>query len=247
MSEASTKPTLVYYVRDIHDIKTGDKIKRSFPIVNKTITLDMFCAEMAKDDGFMAGKASHIKGFISNMFSKILEELQHGNAVTLNDYVRFYPAFRGKMDSETGKPTSETLMATRTSVLAGMQVKIGNFTLVNREGSAAEPKFTGVYSSTGGSLDLVVRGRGFSILGRNLSYNADLQDTVTVSYTNDDEVQTLALTPADVAGGYLRFDFPEALTSVADKTELEFTLRTRLGVEGAAFSVASRKAILVNA
>lgn len=244
---STPKVSLEYTIRNIHNVRTGEKTKRAFPITNGTITLDQFCSELAEDDGFMAGKKSYIKGFISNMFSKLYEELQHGNTVVLDDYIRFYPTFRGKVDAETGRPTAETTLAVRVRTSKGLQLDINAFTLVNREGTAAEPKLTAIYSQASMVADKVVRSKEFSILGRNLYYSAELQDTVTISYTEDGEAKSLTVVPSDVTSGYMRFEFPEALTNVADNTELEFTLRTRFGVEEAAFSVASRKAVLVSA
>lgn len=247
MANAEVKTTLSYSVRNMGNIQTGEKVKRPVPISNDSIGLDRFSEEMAEDDGLMAGKATHIKGFISSMFVKVKDILRQGNTVTLDDYVRFTPTFRGPVDPDTGKPNNETVLSVAIRPLKKLKLDIKDFTLVNRAGESAIPKITSITANAEGDvLDKIIKGTTFTMNGRNLYYNADMGDTITISYTSDGESQSLTIIPNGGSNFVRTFSFPEGLSSLADNTELTITLRTRMGIEEGAFSSASRKAVLIS-
>ncbi len=238
---------LKYYIGSIGDAVTGEKTKRAFPIVNKTVTMDAFCNQLAGDDGLLMGCESQIKGFLASILVKIHEELKKGNAVSFGNYLRFTPTIRGKVDPDTGKPTSESKIGVAIQPLKNMQLKMDDFTLVDTSGESLTPKISFLRPlATDAQVDQIVKGTGFTLVGKNLYYNAGMGDTITLSYINDGETVTLNLVPTFSSPEMMNFSFPEGLASVAADTEVELTLRTRSGVENGPFSSATRTVTLVN-
>lgn len=241
----TTKFPLPYYINEIINVSTGEKTKRAFPLVNDVIAMDRFCDKMSGDYGRMAGKPSHVKGMICGMMDNILEELEQGNAVSLGEYLKFTPTLRGPVDPETGKPNENTTVGISITPLKKMKLSIENFTLVNRDGESVEPKFTAVYAcSLNAAKDVIVKGESFQILGRNIYFDAETGDTVTVGFAEGGEATSITVTPTECNPGAMKFAFPAALAEVADGTELEITLRTHRGVKDSAVSMTSRKAVL---
>lgn len=231
----------------MNNAQTGEKIKRSFPIANKNISLDEFCAIMAGDNGLMAGKTTQIKGTINSIFGAIYEQLLLGNSVTLDNLVRFRPTIRGPVDADTGRPNAETILGVSILALKKMQLKMDNFNLVCSEGNIVEPKITAVYACVLNAVrDRIDRNKGFQLIGRNFYYDGAMGDTVVVSYTEEGLERILSITPASCTPGAMIFEFPEGMAAIADGTELTITLRTHMGVEDSAFSIASRKVVLAS-
>lgn len=242
-----TKTVLKYQIGVIGNAQTGEKSKRAFPIINKTVSMDQFCNQLATDDGLLIGCETQIKGFLTSVMVKIGEELKKGNAVSFGNYLRFTPTIRGKVDPDTGKPTSETKMGVAILALKNMQLNIEEFSLVDASGESLTPKISFLRSwASGAQVDQFAKGSTFSLVGKNLFYSAEMGDSITLKYSEDGEEKTLSVTPTFGSTELMNFNFPTELESVADGTEIEITIRTRSGVEDGAFSSASRIVTLVS-
>lgn len=243
----STKTQMKYVIRPMRNVMTGELSKRAYPIVNGAVGLDLLCVLLAQDKGVLAGKESYIKGFILSLFTKVKEILNEGKVVNIDNYLRLRPTIKGEVDSETGKPNENTILGTSVCALKGLKLSIGDFSLECLGGELAEPKIILIYAPSveGNSRDQIVRGKVTHIQGRNLCYNAAQGDTLIASYTVEGIVHNETLEPTEVDCYGIRFAFPEAFSALSDNTEIEITLRTRLGVEDGPFSVASRKVVLV--
>ncbi len=89
--------------------------------------------------------------------------------------------------------------------------------------------------SEGSKEDVLLRGKPFVALGRNLFYRADLGDRVEVSWrAADGSTRTTVLVPQEVQYFLLRFDWPAALDEAPARTKLTFVFTLRGGVENAA-------------
>ena len=245
-SSASEKTPITYLVQDTGAYVPGEKCKRAYLEPNGRVNLARFAQTMSGDHGRMAGRASHVKSTVISICEGIHDELMKGNAVTIDDYLRLTPTLRGKVDPETGRPTSESVLGVAVQVLRRMKLDIAEFDLVNGDRTASEPRFTELYTiGLSAVRDQIVRGAAFHIGGRNLYFDVATGDTIVLSYTEEGETQSIALTPTACNPGLLMFAWPAALAEVAAGTEVTVTLRTRMGVKDGAFYTASRTATLV--
>ncbi len=243
----STKTLLKYQIGIIGTTQAGEKSKRAFPIINQTVSMDQFCNQLAADDGLLIGCETQIKGFLTSVLVKINEELKKGNAVSFGNYLRFAPTIRGKVDPDSGKPTSETKMGVAVLPLKNMQLNIEEFSLVDASGESLTPKISFLRSwASGAQVDQLAKGSTFSLVGKNLYYSAEMGDTIILKYSVDGEEKIIPVAPNFSSTELMNFAFPTELESVSEGTEIEITLRTRSGVEDGPFSSASRIVTLVN-
>lgn len=249
MSTSTERVQVSYGIRKITNVVTGETGRRAFPISNGMVTLDRFCKILSEDYGLMAGRESHVKGTVVSIMEAIVEEMKKGNSVTIDNYLRFIPSFRGPVDPATGKPTDQTELCVAVQSLKKMKLDQKNFDFVIKDKSIVFPKMTEVYACIlGAERNKIVRGKDFQIGGKALYFDAAMGDTVSISYkSEEEEVQSIAITPTECTPINMRFAFPAALAEVDAETELEITLRTRSGVADGAFYIASTKAILIEA
>ena len=249
MSTATIEKVLLYYgIRNTGSLTTGEKTKRAYLEQKEIVNLMRLGKIMSGDHGRMAGREDHVRSSAVAICESIHDELAKGNTVLIDDYLRFTPTLRKKVDPETGRPTEESELGVAVQVLRKMKLDIKEFQLVDRDKDSVEPKFTEAYTVQLGAVrDQIVRGKEFRLCGRNLYFDAAMGDTVTLSYVDEGEAQSFTITPTECDPSGLRFAFPAALAEVPDGTELEATLRTRMGVKDGVFSTTSRKIILVAA
>lgn len=245
---AEIRPSITYDIRKMRDPRTGDPTKRPFVLSNETINLANLSNIMSGDHGLMSGKSTHVTNTVISTLESVMEQLRKGNAVVLDNYLKFTPTLRGKVDPETGKPTSETQLCVTVRALDKMKLSLSDFNLVGTAPDVPQPKITCISAwAKKYTKDVIVRNKDIMITERNLDFDADMGDTVTLAFKTEEEPTTLTLTPTDCTSGTLRFAFPSALGESPAGTEIEMTLRTRSGVENGAFNVTSRKAVLADA
>lgn len=242
----TTKTLLYYFIRNMRSVMTGEKFKRAFPILNGKVTLDQICQLMVKESGMVDCKFEYLRAIIIALFTKILELLKEGKAVYIDEYVRIVPTIKGEVDAITGRPNENTTMGVAFSALKQMTLPISNFEMVCREGESAEPKIIDIRCVDKGSEpNKIVRGKGLLMIGRNLCYTEENGDTMSASYMLEGIERTVALVPSSVNEVLFMFQSQEAFDTIPDGTELEITLRTHMDVAESAFSIASRKVVLV--
>ena len=247
-SSASEKMPITYLVKEMGMRVPGEKVKRAYLEPNGRVNLARFSQTMSGDHGRMAGRASHVTSTVISICEGIHDELLKGNAVTIDDYLRLTPTLRGKVDPETGRPTSESVLGVAVQVLRKMKLDIADFDLVNGDKTVSEPRFTDLYTiGLSAVRDRIVRGEPFHIGGRNLYFDAAMGDTIVLTFSEDGETQSISLTPTACNPGLLMFAWPAALAEVEAGTEVTITLRTRMGVKDGAFYTASRTGTLVDA
>lgn len=246
MSTATIDKTVLYYdIRESGALITGEKTKRAFLEQKEIVNLTRLGKIMSGDHGRMAGHEDHVRSSAVAICESIHDELAKGNTVLIDDYLRFIPTLRKKVDPETGRPTNESEIGVAVQVLRKMKPDIREFQLVNRDKAGPVPRITELYALKLGAVrDRLVRGQAFRLCGRNLYFDAAMGDTVTLSYTNEGETQSFAVTPTECDPSGMNFAFPTALAEVPAETPVEITLRTSMGVKDGAFSTTSRKVAL---
>lgn len=245
---STVKPSIVYDIREMNNIQTGEKSKRAFPRPNGVIGLTRLSTTMSSDYGRMSGKPSHVASTIVSIMESVLDELKLGNAVVLDKYLKFTPTFRGKVDPETGKPTQETELYVTIRPLEKMKLECSSFNLVSSAQEVPQPKITNITAwALNAAKDVIVRNMKFKLSGRNLYFDAAMGDTITLGITVDGEPTSLTLTPTDALSDTIIFEFPSMLAEAVAGSEIEIVLRTHSGVKDGALNVTSRKAVLADA
>lgn len=226
------RPSLPYTVRETNNVRTGKKCRRAFTQVKQTTTLSRLSQNMANDRGLMAGKPSFVRSFLIAAMDSIVDELKQGHAVTIDNYLRLTPTFRGSVDPDTGNPTNKTEVAIAVQTLQKLKFPIRDFNLVNCGTEVKVPKISCLWScNIRAPKDTLIRGRRFSINGSDLYYDDAMGDTITLGYLQDGTRHEIAIVPTDCASNAFLFDFPPELENAANGTAVEIVLTTRCGVE----------------
>lgn len=245
-NEVTSKPVLPYRMRNFHSIETNEKYRRADPVSTGTEDMNSTCAAAAADGTYGAIRPSLVKNVVLGVLAKVEEFVRAGKTVVFGDYFRCKGCFSGGMDPVTGRPTKDTVYRVRMTPLKKMIIPVSEFELECVESEIPLPSIISI-TSTGlkATKDALVRGKDGCIAGRNLYFDAAQGDTLTVSYVEDGETQTVSITPTDLDSVCFRFKWPAALAEVPDGTELKFRLSTRCGIAGGAFALADRTAVLV--
>ena len=245
MNEVNTKTKLFYRMQDFYSIETNGKYKRAVPATTGTVYLEDVCEYTAADGTYGAIRPSLIRNIVLGLMANVRKLICEGKTVVIDDYFRGRGYFSGAMDPVTGKPTKDTVFRVRMTPLKKMLVPVSEFELECLDTEVPNPVITSI-TSTGLRVtkDVLVRGKDGCIAGRNLYFDAAQGDTLTVSYVEEGETQSVAITPSDLDSVCFRFKWPAALAEVPDGTELTFRLSTRCGVAGGALITAERKVVL---
>jgi hypothetical protein len=83
--------------------------------------------------------------------------------------------------------------------------------------------------------------------GRNLVFNSELGDSVTVSWLDGEETKSATINPVESDYSHMKFEWPDALSEVPDRSELTFTFHLHGGIEGGAAYDATKSVILIEA
>ena len=133
----------------------------------------------------------------------------------------------------------------RATPLREMQAPVSEFELTNVATGAPEPTLTTLTSCDPEAVkDVLTRGKDIRIVGRNLRFNADRGDRLTLTYAEEGEERTVELTPSEVDIVSLRVPWPQGLAEIAAGTAVLVSLATRAEDAKGAVSVASRKAVI---
>ena len=238
---------LNYQMRSFNNITTNQVEQHAEPVATGVMNLDALCNMIAEDGGYLRGKASYVRSTAIALLEAIQKALCEGKTVILDDYLRLKGSF-ANLDPETRRPVKDTLYRIRVSPLKNFQFRVEKlFRLTCVEGSVPAPAIVNVTICTlGGTKDVIHKGKDIRISGRNLYFDAAMGDTLTVSYEEEGENQSIALTPTEVDETCMRIAFPAALSEVPAGTVLTFTLTTRRGVENGVVFSAPRKATLAD-
>lgn len=93
---AEIRPSITYDIRKMRDPRTGDPTKRPFVLSNETINLANLSNIMSGDHGLMSGKSTHVTNTVISTLESVMEQLRKGNAVVLDNYLKFTPTLRAR-------------------------------------------------------------------------------------------------------------------------------------------------------
>ena len=172
--------------------------------------------------------------FLAVLKTMALKVSRDCNPRRVGNYLKFTPTLRGKVKG----PFSPFDPATCTSKitimsLSGLENEIDRnyVTFVNAKGGT---KVSIARISWIGSDEpnIIKKGEPFAVYGTNLMFNNEYGDTITVSWTDSSNVvHNESLMPIESDYSHMRFEWTESLASIDANTILEFSFRTRGGIE----------------
>lgn len=145
--------------------------------------------------------------------------------------LKFAISGRGTLKSPYGKFDPETCSAVvQVSPLGNFnrKVDLSKIAFVNKRDLALKVSIIRVATVGADASGVITKGKPFMVIGTNLQYIAG--DSVEISYVEDGETQSVAITPTESDVSHMTFAWPVALAEVDPETELTITFRTRGGV-----------------
>lgn len=238
------KPKMKYRVAQGHNLKGGNPIKRPVVTDRETLSLKQLVA-YAKKAGYMRGQQKDLEGLAGGLLEAAKDRALEGYSLNFNDWFVISGQIKGQVDDTLQLNSSNSYHVTITAS-KDMKVDINNFEWTRIDDNGITVKVDNL-TSPGGKQGEVTKGKAIVVTGRNLAFNTDLGDTVTVAWEVDDEETSISLTPTEQSDSYLRFDWPEDLNDVAPGTQLTFSFRTRAGIASGGEQVNMKTATLIDA
>lgn len=172
--------------------------------------------------------------FLAVLKTMALKVSRDCNPRKVGNYLKFSPTLRGKVKGPYSPFDTATCSSAITiSSLSGLEKAIDRdyVTFVNAKAGVkvAVNRVSWIGSD---EPNVIKKGQPFAAYGTNLMFSAALGDTVTVAWKDADGTEhSESLTPTESDYDHMKFAWPEALADVAADTELEFSFRTRGGIE----------------
>ncbi len=236
---------LSYTPRIFTNLETGEPYRRASLVPSGTEDTRSICAAVARDGTYGAAKTELIKNYVTAFLQEVRNALWQGKTVTIDGYFRLRGSFVGGIDPVTGKPTGGTMYRVRATPLKEMQAPVSEFELTNVATGAPEPTLTTLTSCDPEAVkDVLTRGKDIRIVGRNLRFNANRGDRLTLTYAEEGEERAVEFTPSEVDIVSFRVPWPQGLAEIAAGTAVLVSLATRAEDAKGAVSVASRKAVI---
>ena len=185
--------------------------------------------------------------FLSVLKTLALKVSRDCNPRRIGNYLKVTPSLRGKVKG----PYSPFDPATCSSVilissLSGLEKAVDrNYVAFINTRAGVKVIVNRVSWIGSDEPNVVKKGEAFGAYGTNLMFDASLGDTVSVAWKDAGGTDHSAtLTPSESDYDHMKFSWPGALDEVAEGTELEFTFRTRGGVEEADEQVNTKKVVV---
>ena len=221
------KPKMKYRVANGHNPKGGAPIKRPVVTDRETLSLPQLIA-YAKTAGYMRGQQKDLEGLAGGLLEAAKDRALEGYSLNFNDWFVISGQIKGQVDNTLQLSSANTYHVTITAS-KDLKVGIDNFSWTRVDDNGLSVKVDNI-ASPNGKQGEIVKSKAIVATGKNLTYDASLGDSVTVSWKINDEEKSLLLTPVEQSTTYLRFDWPEGLDEVESGTDLTFTFRTRAGI-----------------
>lgn len=241
MEELIIKHKKKYKTVNRKDPITGKPIQYAVCQKGNEVTLDQLLDEMGKN-GYGLGRLSGFKSVYLALLAVMREHLAAGDWIYLDGFARVTSTVRGTVDESGQLVEGRNSVHTSIMALAGFRLSLKDFSWMNVSDTSTMPKLSSIHSCVPSAvLGKFVRGKDIRLNGRNLGGAT----SVTLSWTEDGESQSVLATPAETEPTSVRLAWPAALAEVADGTEVTFTVSVGTGTEGDLPLRASRAAVLV--
>ena len=223
---------LSYAPKTFTNLETREHYRRPWLVSSGMEDTRSICATVARDGTYGAAKTEPIKNYVTAFLQETRNALWQGKTVTIDGYFRLRGSFVGGIDPVTGKPTGGTTYRVRATPLREVQAPVSEFELTNVTAGAPAPVLTTLTSCDPKAVkDVLTRGKDIRIVGRNLRFNVDRGDKLTLTYAEEGEERVVDL----------RVPWPQGLSEIA---AVLVSLSTRADDAKGAVSVASRKVVV---
>ena len=219
------KPDLQYRIRAVKDPTDRTKtiyvpviVERGTPVsLTKIIT-------RAINEGRLLGiKTEAAESLAKGILAQIKLALEEGEGVNFGDYFRVRLYLDGTVET-TGSALSALRNRVNIRLAPGTEFRstLSSFSWHNVD-AASNVTIYNVQTVGGSTPNLLAADSPFAVYGSNLDMYTG--DTLTASWDDDGETQTLALNASEHDNAHIKVSWPSGFSEIESGTEIAFTLK----------------------
>ena len=237
----NTKPSMKYRVVGGRNPQTGNPLFRPVVTDRETMYLDQV-VQYALNAGYVRGQFHDMRGALNGFIEAIQQLGRDGKAVNLNNWLRIHAELTGTV-GENRQLTERNEMNVNITALHDLKCDWRDFSWTNVDDTGAIPKIDTILS-LGGKPSELIKSKSIRLTGKNLYFDAEMGDMVTLTWIEGEEEKTAMVTPSESDYSHMLLPWPEELSDVEADTKITFTLRTHAGIEDGALQTASKTAVI---
>ena len=237
----NTKPSMKYRVVGGRNPQTGSPLFRPVVTDRETMYLDQV-VQYALNAGYVRGQFHDMRGALNGFIEAIQQLGRDGKAVNLNNWLRIHAELTGTV-GENRQLTERNEMNVNITALNDLKCDWRDFSWTNVDDTGAIPKIDTILS-LGGKPSELIKSKSIRLTGKNLYFDAEMGDTVTLTWIEGEEEKTAMVTPSESDYSHMLLPWPAELDDVEAGTKITFTLRTHAGIEDGALQSASKTAVI---
>ena len=237
----NTKPSMKYRVVGGRNPQTGNPLFRPVVTDRETMYLDQV-VQYALNAGYIRGQFHDMRGALNGFIEAIQQLGREGKAVNLNNWLRIHAELTGTV-GENRQLTERNEMNVNITALHDLKCDWRDFSWTNVDDTGAIPKIDTILS-LGGKPSELIKSKSIRLTGKNLYFDAEMGDMVTLTWIEDDEEKTAMAIPSESDYSHMLLPWPAELDDVEAGTKITFTLRTHAGIEDGAIQSASKTAVI---
>ena len=237
----NTKPSMKYRVVGGRNPQTGNPLFRPVVTDRETMYLDQV-VQYALNAGYVRGQFHDMRGALNGFIEAIQQLGRDGKAVNLNNWLRIHAELTGTV-GENRQLTERNEMNVNITALHDLKCDWRDFSWTNVDDTGAIPKIDTILS-LGGKPSELIKSKSIRLTGKNLYFDAEMGDMVTISWIEGEEEKTAMAMPSESDYSHMLLSWPAELDDVEAGTKITFTLRTHAGIEDGALQTASKTAVI---
>lgn len=242
---ATSKPKLKYRIVSGRNPKTGDPMLRPQIVERETYKTDQV-VEYALNAGYVRGQFHDMRGALNGFIEAIQQLGKDGKAVNLNDWLRVHGELTGSVD-ETRRLSAKNGYRVNITALKELKREVDEFSWTSIDASGIIVRIDTLMYNGSPADGRIMKTKSIIVTGKNLAFDAEAGDTVTLTWLDGEETKTLSIVPTASDYSHMEFAWPTELDEVAEGTEITFSFRTRGGVEGGEVQLNTKAASVVAA
>ena len=237
----NTKPSMKYRVVGGRNPQTGSPLFRPVVTDRETMYLDQV-VQYALNAGYVRGQFHDMRGALNGFIEAIQQLGRDGKAVNLNNWLRIHAELTGTV-GENRQLTERNEMNVNITALHDLKCDWRDFSWTNVDDTGAIPKIDTILS-LGGKPSELIKSKSIRLTGKNLYFDAEMGDMVTLTWIEGEEEKTAMAMPSESDYSHMLLSWPAELDDVEAGTKITFTLRTHAGIEDGALQTASKTAVI---
>ena len=237
----NTKPSMKYRVVGGRNPQTGNPLFRPVVTDRETMYLDQV-VQYALNAGYVRGQFHDMRGALNGFIEAIQQLGRDGKAVNLNNWLRIHAELTGTV-GENRQLTERNEMNVNITALHDLKCDWRDFSWTNVDDTGAIPKIDTILS-LGGKPSELIKSKSIRLTGKNLYFDAEMGDMVTLTWIEGEEEKTAMAMPSESDYSHMLLPWPAELDDVEAGTKITFTFRTHAGIEDGALQTASKTAVI---